>query len=368
MAASLQELPGSELLFFKDFIPWTESQTVPNSSSSQRPNYQHSLLQLLNMLWEPPPPAAKPEAEVLSTTVRTARRKPEGAAEMDDWAHLRTRVAQLDKKTTRSRLEERELQGLRKQLAVAKSEEVALEDIAVMEQDVCPHCGVGLRLDVVMSMHVCCSCGRALDYLDGSTTVLVFSEASYDFSGPMVRRSSHFDAWVASLQGKERVGVSGDVLAEIMAQLREDRVPVQQINVTTVQAALKKLKLRKLYDHVQVITSRLSGQAAPQLTLPQEQQIKLLFMAASNSFQRNTPATRRNMIAYSVVLRCICRLLGLDLFQDSFVAMKSKDKLAKQATYVRNICVDLGWDYNVLRSLFQQQDPSPASRKRPRER
>jgi hypothetical protein len=222
--------------------------------------------------------------------------------------------------------------------------------------DTCPLCRSPLCIEVTLSLSVCCNCGWAQEHMDSSTTVLVFSEASYDFSNPLTRRSNHFDTWISALQGKDKNLPPPAVLKQIMWQLRANNVAPSEVSTLTVQMALRKLRLRKYYDRVQVILCYLTNQGAPQLTLQQELQVKLLFTAASNSFQRNTPEMRRNMIAYSVVLHCICIFLGLDLFKQSFVPMRSREKLNKQAQYMLRICLDLGWNYNILRrELFEQQ-------------
>jgi hypothetical protein len=222
--------------------------------------------------------------------------------------------------------------------------------------DACPLCGSPLRIEVTLSLSICCNCGWAQEHTDSSTTVLVFSEASYDFSNPLTRRSNHFDTWISALQGKDKNLPPPAVLKQIMWQLRASNVAPSEVSTLTVQMALRKLRLRKYYDRAQVILCYLTNQGAPQLTLQQELQVKLLFTAASNSFQRNTPEMRRNMIAYSVVLHCICIFLGLDLFKQSFVPMRSREKLNKQAQYMLRICLDLGWNYNILRrELFEQQ-------------
>lgn len=222
--------------------------------------------------------------------------------------------------------------------------------------DTCPLCSAPLCIEVTLSLSVCCNCGWAQEHMDSSTTVLVFSEASYDFSNPLTRRSNHFDTWISALQGKDKNLPPPAVLKQIMWQLRASNVAPSEVSTLTVQMALRKLRLRKYYDRVQVILCYLTNQGAPQLTLQQELQVKLLFTAASNSFQRNTPEMRRNMIAYSVVLHCICIFLGLNLFKQSFVPMRSREKLNKQAQYMLRICLDLGWNYNILRrELFEQQ-------------
>jgi len=117
--------------------------------------------------------------------------------------------------------------------------------------------------------------------------------------------------------------------------------------VHKVRDILKKLKLRKYYEHVTLITCSITGRPAPKMTPEMEERIKVCFLAASAAFQRHVHAfdNRKNMISYATVTCKLCEFLGYREFLPYFAPLKSREKLAKADQCWRMICADLGWPF-----------------------
>jgi hypothetical protein len=210
--------------------------------------------------------------------------------------------------------------------------------------DAC-ECGGVLQLHSQLSLHVCRSCGSTRPYLDATVASAFADDAGQDFGSLSSKRVNHFTDWLASIQAKESFEIHPEKLELIMEQLLADRCSEEDITIHRVKDALKKLRLRKYYEHVQLITSKITNRPAPQMTPEMEERLKVYFLAASASFQRNCPPTRRNLISYSLVLYKLCELLGFLEFLPCFTMVKGRDKLARMEVIWRRICDDLDWEF-----------------------
>jgi len=215
---------------------------------------------------------------------------------------------------------------------------------SIQNSDVCAHCAEPLQLHQAMSMLVCCHCGTARPFLDANASLLAYSD-DLDFSSFSYKRINHFTEWIRSCQGSETIDVPEDVMTQVMQRLYDERTPPEGVTIHTVREVLKRLKLRRYYEHAQLITCKLTGHPAPKMTPEMEERIKVCFLAASSSFQRICPKERRNFISYSHVTRCLCQALGFTEFLPFFQPLKSREKMAKADACWRLICEDLGWPY-----------------------
>lgn len=215
---------------------------------------------------------------------------------------------------------------------------------SIQNSDVCGKCQEPLQLHQALSMLVCGRCGTARPYLDANAALLAYSD-DLDFSSFSYKRINHFTEWLKSCQGAETVEVPDDVMAQIMQRLYDERVSPESVSIHTVREVLKRLKLRKFYEHAQLITSKLTGRPAPKMTPEMEERIKVCFLAASSSFQRICPPQRRNFVSYSHVTRRLCQALGFVEFLAFFQPLKSREKLVKADECWRLICEDLGWPF-----------------------
>jgi Poxvirus Late Transcription Factor VLTF3 like len=215
----------------------------------------------------------------------------------------------------------------------------------IQHSDVCGRCGEQLQLQQSLSMLICSKCGSSKPFLDATASLLAYSD-DFDFSSFSYKRITHFGECLCALQAKEAIEVPEAVLEAIMQRLYDERVQnVDEITVHKVREVLKKLKLRKYYEHVQLITCKITGRAPPRMTPEMEERLKVCFLAASAAFQRHIPEGRKNMVSYSLVCQKLCILLGYTEFIPLFAPLKSRDKMAKADACWALICRDLNWPF-----------------------
>jgi Poxvirus Late Transcription Factor VLTF3 like len=240
--------------------------------------------------------------------------------------------------------------------AVASKESKVLEDFLtnleghvpkfqIQNSDLCGMCSEQMQLQQTLSMLICPKCGAAKPFLDATASLLAYSD-DFDFSSFSYKRINHFGEWLAALQAKESIEISEVVLQAIMARLYDERVQnVEEITVHKVRDILKKLKLRKYYEHVQLITCKITGRSPPRMTPEMEERLKVCFLAASAAFQRHIPEGRKNMVSYALVCQKLCILLGYTEFIPFFAPLKSREKMAKADACWQLICQDLNWPF-----------------------
>jgi hypothetical protein len=216
----------------------------------------------------------------------------------------------------------------------------------VGSRDVCSKCHVPMHLHTTISVMVCTQCGETAPFLDATASLLSYSDDSYEYCSFSYKRINHFSEWIASMQAKESTEIPQSVLDTIMQRLKDERVDtVENVTVHKIREILKKFKLRKYYEHTQLIHHRITNKPPPRLTPAQEEKIKLLFMAASAAFSRVCPPDRRNFISYSYIISRLCKLLGYSEFVGTFPSLKGRQKVEKQNALWQSICTALDWPY-----------------------
>lgn len=240
--------------------------------------------------------------------------------------------------------------------AVASKESKVLDDFLtnmegqvpkfqIQNSDLCATCAEQMQLQQTLSMLICPKCGAAKPFLDATASLLAYSD-DFDFSSFSYKRINHFGEWLSALQAKESVEIPDAVYQAIMTRLYDERVQdVEEITVHKVREVLKKLKLRKHYEHVQLITCKITGRAPPRMTPEMEERLKVCFLAASAAFQRHIPEGRKNMVSYALVCQKLCILLGYTDFIPFFAPLKSREKMAKADACWQLICADLNWPF-----------------------
>ena len=216
----------------------------------------------------------------------------------------------------------------------------------IQAADTCAQCSnEPMQLHQALSMLICPKCGASRPFLDATASLLAYSD-DYDYSSFSYKRINHFAEWLASIQAKESMELPAEVLESIMQRLYDERVQeLGDVTVHKVREVLKKLKLRKYYEHVQLITCKITGRVPPRMTPEMEERLKVCFLAASASFQRHIPEGRKNMVSYALVTHRLCAIVGFTDFLPFFAPLKSREKMAKADACWKLICDDLGWPF-----------------------
>ena len=218
--------------------------------------------------------------------------------------------------------------------------------VAMNTRDECPRCDSSNQLLVctTRSTMTCSNCGYCVAYLDATSSSTAFDEM-VEFSQYSYKRVNHYMMWLTLVQGKETHRVSDDIIQSVMEDLynRLNIRSTAEITQKRVRESLRHLRLRKAYDNVTQITSRLSGRRAPRISAHVEDQLRNMFLQMQPAFHRHAPKTRTNFLSYSYVLYRCFQILGLRDMLDGITLLKGRDKLEANDAIFRKMCVDLGW-------------------------
>lgn len=218
--------------------------------------------------------------------------------------------------------------------------------VAMAARDECPLCagGVQLLLNTTKSVLCCPDCGYTMAYLDATSSSTAFDEV-VEFSQYSYKRVNHYQMWLQLVQGKEAHRVPDDVLQAVMEDLySRGRVrECADITQKRVRDSLRHLRLRKAYDHVAQITSRLSGRKPQRIPPETEEQLKTMFLKMQPAFQKHAPKTRTNFLSYSYVLYRSFQILGLHHMLEGITLLKGRDKLEANDQIFRKMCHELNW-------------------------
>lgn len=150
--------------------------------------------------------------------------------------------------------------------------------------------------------------------------------------------------WISLCQGKEAHRVPMETLRLVMHELYQQRVQdPSEITQKKVRDILRRLRLRKAYDHVAQITARLSGIPPLRIRPETEERLRVMFLQMQPAFERHAPKSRTNFLSYSYVLYRCFQIMGLTHMLDGLSLLKGKDKLELNDAIFRNMCKDLGW-------------------------
>ena len=217
--------------------------------------------------------------------------------------------------------------------------------LALNTRDDCPLCHAALALVSSKAILTCKGCGYSIAYLDATMQSMSYSD-DVEFSSFSYKRINHFNEWLQQVQAKETYEISNDVLQAVMEELHRQRVTcIKEITTKKVREVLKLLKLRKAYEHVAQITSRLTGVHPLRVPPEVEEMCRLMFIAVQPAFEKHCPTDRKNFLSYSYCLFKFFQLLGYDQFLDSFTLLKGRDKLARQDDIFKKICAELSWEF-----------------------
>lgn len=218
--------------------------------------------------------------------------------------------------------------------------------VAMSARDECPRCPGqhNLVLCNETSTMTCPQCGYVVTYLDATSASTSFDEV-IDYSPYSYKRINHFLQWLSLLQGKEAHVVPDAILNAVMDDLYT-RVRLRRAEDVTqkqVRESLRRLRLRKAYDHVAQITARLSGVRPPRVGPEVEEKLRTMFLRMQPAFQRHAPSTRTNFLSYSYVLYRCFQILNMPHVLPGLTLLKGRDKLENNDRIFRLMCTDLGW-------------------------
>lgn len=213
----------------------------------------------------------------------------------------------------------------------------------------CPECREELVIYAHESTLVCLSCGFTTPYFDYQIQNATYDqELNLDCSNSFsYKRVSHFNEFLAQIQGKEASRIPDDVLELLRTEFKKERVDPLKLTKTKLRELLRKLDCAKYYDNIPQILRELTGDhhALPEIPEPVEVRLRDMFVAIQEPFQRHCPEDRVNFLSYSYVLYKFCELLGEYELMDHFTLLKNRERLYEHDKIWKCICNDLSWDF-----------------------
>jgi predicted RNA-binding Zn-ribbon protein involved in translation (DUF1610 family) len=218
------------------------------------------------------------------------------------------------------------------------------DKVTVINENVCASCNTDLLIQPSTSTMCCPKCGSTVSYFDSTSGGLSYDD-NIDYAPYSYKRINHFLMWLNMCQGCETYQVPLDTIKEVVVDLKTRLKVKHKSNVTSrmVHESLRHLKLRKSYDHVIQVTSRITGVYPPRLSDSVIDKLKMMFLQMQPAFQKHAPRSRTNFLSYSyVVYRCF-QILGLDHMLQYVMLLKGRDKLEANDAIFKKMCYDLKW-------------------------
>jgi len=104
--------------------------------------------------------------------------------------------------------------------------------------------------------------------------------------------------WLQQVQAKENFEIPQNTLQAVMEELHRQRVTdLNEITHKKVREVLKSLKMRKAYEHVAQITSKLTGKKPMRIPAEAEEMCRLMFIAVQPAFEKHCPKDRKNFLS-----------------------------------------------------------------------
>jgi predicted nucleic acid-binding Zn-ribbon protein len=214
----------------------------------------------------------------------------------------------------------------------------------------CDTCNVEMTFYQNEAILGCPRCGRE-EFILVDSEKPSYKDPPREITYFAYKKINHFNEWLAQFQAKENTDIPQDVVESVMRELRKERITdPKKVKKEKIREILQKLKLSKMYDHVQQIKNRIQHQMT-NLTLSKEMEEKLqyLFKEIQPAWIKFCPRDRSNFLSYPYVLFKLCQLLDMDEFLPYFQLLKSREKLYQQDQTWEKICKDLQWEF--IRSI-----------------
>ena len=213
-------------------------------------------------------------------------------------------------------------------------------------EECCTACGIAMRLVPNKAIMVCTRCGCSSTYIDSTTSSMAYGEEVEMTSMYCYKRLNHFRLQLQQLQAIESIQIPDSTMETILQALYDHGIrKPSHVTVKLIRVILKKLKLRKCYDHIPQIHSRVTGHPPVRLTPELLEQCRVMFIHIQPAFEKHCPSDRKNFISYRYLLYKLFQLLGYDELLPYMSLLKGKDKLMRQDTIFRLICKELNWQF-----------------------
>ena len=148
--------------------------------------------------------------------------------------------------------------------------------------------------------------------------------------------------------------ISDDIIQMVMHELYVRRYKKDDITHMVVRDILRKLRIRRAYDHVSQITTKITGKKAPRISSEMEDKCRAMFVKMSKPFEKFCPKNRKNFLSYNYVLFRCFHILGPNHMLAIVALLKGKEKLLIQDETFQKIAEYLGWPFVPIQTVLTE--------------
>jgi hypothetical protein len=171
-----------------------------------------------------------------------------------------------------------------------------------------------------------------------------YKEAPKEVCFYAYKRINHFKEILAQFQAKETTQISNEILSNIKAQIKKERLTLDHLSNSKCKDILNKLGYNKYYEHISFIKDKL-GIRPPVMSQELEEKLCNLFIDIEKQYAKHCPNNRVNFLNYYYVLYKLCELLNETYFLPYFPMLKDPIKRIEQDVIWKKICQELGWEF-----------------------
>ena len=211
---------------------------------------------------------------------------------------------------------------------------------------ICPCCEVEMTFYQNEAKLGCPECGHE-EFILVDSEKPSYKDPPREITYFAYKKINHFNEWLAQFQAKESTDIPHSVIEAVLAEFKKERISdPKRIKKEKILQILQKLKLSKMYDHVQQIKNRVQQQMTTLvLSRENEERLQFMFKEIQPAFIKYCPKGRSNFLSYPYVLTKLCQLLEMDEFLPCFQLLKSREKLYQQDQVWQKICSEMGWEF-----------------------
>ena len=216
----------------------------------------------------------------------------------------------------------------------------------VSEVSICRACNRGELVPVDYEGVVVCNdrmCGKQFQFLMENEKPS-YKEPPKEVCFYAYKRINHFREILAQFQAKESTNIPREVMENVRAQIKKERIEISAISNKKAKEILKKLGYNKYYEHIPFIKDKL-GIRPPVMTPDLEDRLCSLFIEIQRPYAKYCPDDRVNFLNYYYTVYKLCELLGQTQFLDYFPMLKDREKRIEQDDIWRKICGELNWEF-----------------------
>ena len=210
--------------------------------------------------------------------------------------------------------------------------------------DICQICKKGELIPIDFEgILVCNNCSNNVKFLIENEKPS-YKEPPKEVCFYAYKRINHFREILAQFQAKETTQIPDEVLENIKAQIKKERIELSQISNKKAKEILKKLGYNKYYEHIPFIKDKL-GIKPPIMSPELEETLCNLFSSIQEPYSKFCPEERVNFLNYYYTVYKLCELLDQRQFLPYFPMLKDREKRIEQDEIWKKICNELDWEF-----------------------